>query len=117
MVLGRSINTGWGELAWLVGAEEMPGAEQTFGVVTIYQGQSNPLHMHPNCEEVLYVISGECDHRLGKVTYRLTSGMLIRIPRRVPHNARCVSLDPLVAVVAFSSPNRLVENLEDEGIA
>jgi quercetin dioxygenase-like cupin family protein len=95
----------------------MPGAEQTFGVVTIYQGQRNPLHLHPNCEEVLYVISGGCEHTLGEATYRLTSGMLIRIPRGVPHNARCVSADPLVAVVAFSSPNRLVENLDEEGIA
>src|SRR5262245_22016496 len=79
----------WGRITWLVSGQAMPGAEQTFGVVTIYPGKRNPLHMHPNCEELLYVIAGECEHKLGDEIYTLTPGSVIRIPRGVPHWARC----------------------------
>jgi quercetin dioxygenase-like cupin family protein len=79
------VTTNWGRLAWLIGAERTPGAEQTFGVVTIDPGQRNPLHRHPNCEELLYVLSGECDHLLGEEMFHLTPGSVIRIPRGVPH--------------------------------
>lgn len=119
----RSINDGsgemtsWGHLSWLVGEKEMPGAEQTLGVVTIQPGQRNPLHRHPNCEELLYVVSGECDHLLGEEMYHLMPGSVIRIPREVPHWAKCTSAEPLVAVIAFSAPDRRAENLEGEGAA
>jgi quercetin dioxygenase-like cupin family protein len=104
----------WGEVSWLVGARETPGAEQTFGVVTILPGQRNPLHVHPNCEEVLYVVSGKCEHRLGDDSFTLTPGMAIRIPRGIEHWARCVGGEPLTAVVAFSVADRLMENLEEQ---
>src|SRR5918998_2557147 len=85
------VTTSWGHLSWLVGENEMPGAEQTLGVVTIQPGERNPLHLHPNCEELLYVVSGECDHLLGDDLYQLKPGSVIRIPRGVPHWAKCTS--------------------------
>jgi quercetin dioxygenase-like cupin family protein len=96
----------WGEVKWLVNAELNSGAEQTFGLVTILPGRQNPLHMHPNCEEILYVLSGECDHRLGPDTVHLAPGEVIRIPREVPHFALCTSDAPMVAVISFSSGER-----------
>src|SRR3954453_21594780 len=98
--------TEWGQLVWLIRGAAMPEAEQTFGVVTIAPGRRNPLHAHPNCEELLYVLSGECEHRLGDETCQLAPGNVIRIPRGVKHWARCTSAAPLVAVISFSSPDR-----------
>ena len=112
-----AVDTGWGEIAWLVGSAEMPGSEQTLGAVTIRPGRRNPLHLHPNCEELLYVISGECDHRVADEVVHLGPGMVIRIPRGVPHYAECTGPDPLVAIVSFSSPDRRVENLEGGELA
>jgi quercetin dioxygenase-like cupin family protein len=103
---GADFTEAWGYLTWLVGAREMPGAEQTFGVVTILPGQRNPLHSHPNCEELLFVIEGECEHRLGDETVHLRPGTVIRIPRGVPHCAHCTSAVPLRAVISFSAPDR-----------
>lgn len=113
------VTTSWGHLSWLHGAgsEPAPGVEQTFGVVTIHPGQRNPLHAHPNCEELLYVISGTCDHLLGEDRYQLVPGSVIRIPRDVPHWAKCTSDEPLRVVVSFSSPDRTTTNLEDGEIA
>ncbi len=107
----------WGHLSWLIGAQQMAGAEQTLGIVTIYPGKRNPLHKHPNCEELLYVVSGECDHKLGDELFHLTPGMVICIPRGTPHWAQCTGSEPLIAVVSFSSPERLTDTLEDDEIA
>ena len=100
------VETGWGRLDWLVSGELDPGAELTFGVVTINPGEANPLHLHPNCEEVLYVLSGTCDHVLGDRTIKLGPGGVIRIPRNVPHHAKTTGDEPLIAVIAFSSADR-----------
>ncbi len=103
----------WGQLVWLIGEEHTPGAEQTLGVVTIQPGKRNPLHQHPNCEELLYVLEGEADHKLGDEMYRITAGDVIRIPRGVPHWARATGDTPLVAIISFSAADRRTENLED----
>lgn len=113
------VTTSWGHLSWLHGAgsEPAPGVEQTFGVVTIQPGKRNPLHAHPNCEELLYVIAGTCDHLLGEEHYQLGPGSVIRIPRDVPHWAKCTSHEPLRVIVSFSSPVRQTTNLEGGELA
>src|SRR3954463_9216090 len=110
-----SLEMEWGQLSWLVNGREMPGAEQTFGVVTIAPGKRNPLHAHPNCEELLYVLSGECSHKLGEELFELSPGSVIRIPRGVKHWARCTSAAPLVAVISFSTPDRQTDTFEEGG--
>ena len=103
----------WGQISWLVGEESMPGSEQTLGVVTIQPGKRNPLHLHPNCEELLFVMEGEADHKLGDEMFRIRAGDVIRIPRGVPHWARATGDTPLVALISFSAADRRTENLED----
>lgn len=110
-------STGWGEIAWLVDNTVLPGAEQTFGLVRIHPGRQNPLHLHPNCEELLYVVSGQCDHRLGEQVLQLRPGSLVRIPAEVAHQARCTSEEPLVAVISFSSGDRQTVTLEGDAVA
>ncbi len=114
---GPDIETDWGHLTWLVGEREMPGAEQTLGVVVIHPGKRNDLHSHPNCEELLYVMEGECDHKLGDEVVHLTPGSVIRIPRGIKHWAHCTSKEPLRAVISFSAPDRKTDNHEGGGIA
>jgi quercetin dioxygenase-like cupin family protein len=109
--------TSWGTVSWLINEVTTEGAEQTFGVVTINPGQSNPLHLHPNCEEILYVVSGTCEHRLGEATIQLSPGMAICVPRGTPHCARTTSAERLVVVVSFSSPDRQTVNLGDDDVA
>lgn len=102
----------WGRLSWLIGEQYTPGAEQSLGVVTIDPGKRNPLHFHPNCEELLYVLQGEADHKLGETMFHLKAGDVIRIPRGIEHWAQAKGDVPLVAVISFSSADRQTENLE-----
>ena len=108
---------GWGELSWYFGARESPGAEMTFGVVRIDPGRRNALHSHPACEEILYVVSGRCEHKLGDELHLLEPGDAIRIPRKVRHWARCLGSEPLFALIFFSSGRRTAISHEDESVS
>ena len=77
----------WGSIQWLVNAALVPGAGATFGYVEILPGRNNPLHYHPNADEVLHLIEGELDHRVGDDHFRLVPGSTLHVPRGVPHNA------------------------------
>jgi quercetin dioxygenase-like cupin family protein len=108
----EAVESDWGWLTWLVSHETSDDAEMTVGVCTIKPGKRNPEHFHPNCEEILFVIEGECDHTLGQEVTHLTRGMMIRCPARVPHYAINVGGRPLRALVCFSAPDRQTEIVE-----
>lgn len=114
---GETVTTSWGELNWKITDAAMPGAEMTFGTCRIAPGERNPLHSHPNCEEILYVVSGRCEHKLGDTIHQMGPGDAIRIPRNVRHWARCTSDEPLFALIVFSSGTRTAINHEGEGSA
>jgi quercetin dioxygenase-like cupin family protein len=114
---GERVATSWGELNWKLSGKTTPGAEMTFGTCLIKPGERNPLHSHPNCEELLYVLSGVCEHRLGQDTVRLTAGDVIRIPRDVPHWARALGSEPVFALIIFSTAERQAVDLEGGGVA
>lgn len=101
------IETEWGSLQWLVSGASGLSSEMTLGRVTIKPGKANPLHIHPNCEEILYVQQGAIEHSLpGGGTTSLGAGDAIVIPPGVPHQARNVGTSLAVLVVAFSDPWR-----------
>jgi len=90
----------------------------TLGRVTIMPGQSNASHGHPNCEEVLFLLSGELVHTYGEEEYRLEPGDAICIPPDVDHRATNVSDEPAVMIVAYNSAYRQVRPTgedDDEG--
>jgi len=101
----------WGWIRWLMNSKLDPGAAQTFGVVEIAAGQRNSLHMHPNCEELLYVLSGSCKHRIGDKSVVLKPGDIARIPAGVAHRAIVLGNEPMRAVVSYSSGDRQVVDL------
>jgi len=102
----------WGSLTWLCNGELAPGAQQTFGLAQILPGQKNPLHYHPNCEEILHVLSGECDHSIDGDTVHLTPGMTIHVPAGVRHDLVNTGTEPVVCIISFSSPDRQTVFLE-----
>ena len=75
----------WGWIRWMMNSEMDPGAQQTFGIVQIDAGKRNPLHKHPNCEELLYVISGSFENVMGGKTVVMHAGDIVRIPANTPH--------------------------------
>ena len=37
------------------------GSEQSFGIVHINPGKTNPAHWHTNAQEIVHMLQGECD--------------------------------------------------------
>jgi quercetin dioxygenase-like cupin family protein len=99
--------TPWGSLQWLVSGNGGTSEEMTLGRVTFKPGQANPPHSHPNCEEVLFVVSGEIEHTLpGGGTTVLKPGDAIVLERGVKHHAKNVGTQEAVVLVAFNSAYR-----------
>lgn len=96
----------WGKIQWLCGQDIDPDCEMTFGMVYIEAGKKNPRHIHPNCEEYIFVLSGECDHSLGDEKFHLEPGIMLRIPRGVAHHAETTTWEPCRMMIMYSAPDR-----------
>ena len=99
----------FGELCWHVNATLVPGTNMTLGEVTISAGFANPLHRHDNCEELLYLIEGSLEHRIGDEWFTMGPGDVIRVPVGVPHQGRNDGDGPARMVVAYNSGDRHFE--------
>lgn len=98
----------WGFMQWLCSGAQFADAQQTFGYVEIQPGQKNPRHVHPNSDEVLYLLEGELDHRIDDQVFHLTAGMAIHIPEGAEHDARNVGTGVARMVVAYPTADRQV---------
>jgi quercetin dioxygenase-like cupin family protein len=103
---GAAEATDFGSVHWAVREGHPRGAEQTIGLAVFDAGKSNVEHIHPNCEEVVYVLDGEVEHTLGGQTATLRAGDLIVVPRNVPH--RLINRGGVACrtYIVFSSPDR-----------
>lgn len=99
----------WGTLAWHVSRAQGNSQVMTFGRATIRAGMSNPRHRHPNCDEILHVVSGSIEHWLGEESFILQAGDTMSIPAGMWHRARALDGSDAVMVIAFSSADRETE--------
>jgi mannose-6-phosphate isomerase-like protein (cupin superfamily) len=104
----------WGTLQWVCNDKLMPGSAQTVGLATILPGKRNPVHFHPNCDEVLYVISGQGLNSYNGRTIELKAGMTIRIPAKVTHNLVNTGTETLRTLVSFSTGDRKTVFLDEK---
>ena len=96
----------WGTLRWLVNGKLEPGSGVTLGLTELNVGKSNPLHIHTNSDEVIYVLSGRCEQRVGKETVILKAGDALRVPAGVPHQAKVLGNEPFRSIVAYNTGER-----------
>src|SRR5437868_13990251 len=75
----------FGSVHWAVREGDPIGAEQSVGLAVFDAGKGNVEHVHPNCEEIVYVLDGEVEHTLGDQRTSLRAGDLIVVPRGIPH--------------------------------
>ena len=104
----------WGSTAWCINREAGTSETLTFGKVVIKAGQANANHRHSNCDEILYLLSGELDHYADDMgSARMTPGDAIVIPTGVAHYAKCPSAEDAEMIVIYSSPEREIEAVEE----
>jgi quercetin dioxygenase-like cupin family protein len=97
----------WGQLTWFANRQLGNSADLTVGRCVLRPGESNPRHYHPNCSEVLVVISGRILHTTGPDEERpMSEGDTVTIAPNVWHQARNVGDGEAVLMIAFSSADR-----------
>jgi quercetin dioxygenase-like cupin family protein/type 1 glutamine amidotransferase len=104
----KNAKQAWGELFWNTSAELKNSATMTTGTAIIKPGQGNPRHYHPNCDEILHVISGRIRHTMNEVTVEMGPGDTVSIPKGVLHNATNIGDTDAVLSIAFDSAYREV---------
>jgi mannose-6-phosphate isomerase-like protein (cupin superfamily) len=95
----------WGSIRWLMNAELDPQATMTLGIVDVLANQQNPAHVHATCDEILYIVSGSCEHRVGDKVVTLKAGDAMRVPKGLPHSAKTLG-EPMRAVVVYDAGKR-----------
>ena len=83
-----------------------PGCEQSFGLVHILPGKINPEHWHTAAEEIVYMLQGECDVRLGDRHLTIGPGQTLHIPPGTKHEVANRGWEPVVYVCSFSASMR-----------
>ena len=98
--------TDWGTVWWASRAGDPDDAEMTVGIAVFDAGKGNAEHIHPECEEVVYVLEGEVEHTLGDQSTRLRRGDMIVVPRGIAHRLEAAGEGAARALILFSSPDR-----------
>jgi quercetin dioxygenase-like cupin family protein len=75
-----------------------------FGVVTFPPGSDPDQHHHENEEEIIYVVSGHGESRVGDAVYALAPGVALFTEPGIPHGIKVTGDEPLVLVSVFSPP-------------
>jgi hypothetical protein len=66
------------------------------------QGKTTPWHCHPDSDETVYLLEGECDINIDGHERRIAAGGMWMTPRGVPHAFVVVS--PVARLLAFHTP-------------
>jgi quercetin dioxygenase-like cupin family protein len=96
----------WGAVKWVANHEVAPGCEQSFGLVHILPGRTNPEHWHTAAQELVFMLQGECDVRLADRVLKLAPGQMLYIPVGVKHELVNNGWEPVVYVCSFSASLR-----------
>jgi mannose-6-phosphate isomerase-like protein (cupin superfamily) len=103
---GAGAEQAWGWLNFLADEETTSTPGVTVGTARISPGQENPLHIHPNCTEIILFLAGSVEHVVGNDVVEVSQGDMLIVPAGVAHKARNVGPDPVDMVVIYNAGRR-----------
>lgn len=68
-----------------ISGSDTDGDLAIFEQTSVSKGRGTPLHVHPNQDEIFYVIEGSYKFKVGEDQFDLSTGDSIFLPRKVPH--------------------------------
>ena len=101
----------WGRLEWFA-RRTLNGLDITLGFCHLSHGRENSHHIHPNCDEVLFVVKGSIIHRIGEDEIPMGEGDSLLIPKGVPHSAKNIGDFDAVLSISFTNGDRQTVNVD-----
>jgi oxalate decarboxylase/phosphoglucose isomerase-like protein (cupin superfamily) len=93
----------WGSIKWLVSPDTVTGAPSSFGEVVINPGRGHERHVHPDADEVLYVIEGTGRQTVGDAPeFDVVAGDAIWVPRGTEHSTHNTGWKPLRLIATYT---------------
>jgi quercetin dioxygenase-like cupin family protein len=80
--------------------------EQSFGLVHIVPGKTNPEHWHTAAQDIVFMLQGQYDVHLGKRDLKVGPGQMLYIPEGVKHEVVNRGCERVVYVCSFSASMR-----------
>lgn len=105
----------WGAVKWVADDAVFPGSAQSFGIVYIEPGKTNPTHWHTTAQEIVYMLQGECQVATSGGTIVLRPGVTLCIPVGVDHELTNTGWEPAVYICSFSASGRGTVFADPEG--
>jgi quercetin dioxygenase-like cupin family protein len=105
----------WGAVKWVVNDSVAAGSQQSFGVVYIQPGKTNPEHWHTNAQEIVHMLQGQCDVATDDTTITLRPGQTLFIPLGTRHELTNNGWEPAVYVCSFTASNRATLFADPDG--
>ncbi len=90
----------------MIGPDEGNCQNMILGVVSFPPGSDPGTHKHDTQEEIIYVISGHGETKVGGKTYPLEPGVAVFTEPGLEHGVKTLGNEPLVLVSVFSPPVR-----------
>jgi len=75
-----------------------------FGLVSFPPGSDPGTHRHATEEEIIYVVSGRGQTKVGDKTYALEPGVTVFTAPGEEHGVKTLGNEPLVLISVFSPP-------------
>lgn len=99
----------WGAMEWLVDDETIADAGISVARMTVEAGGTGEAHRHPNCNEVVHLVSGRVEQIVGDECHVLEPGDTIFIPQGRRHQSRNPETQDAVMIVSYSAGNRVYQ--------
>jgi quercetin dioxygenase-like cupin family protein len=100
----------WGAMSWLVEDRSVPGIGLSVARMSVAPGATSPAHRHPNCHEVIHLISGRVEQTAGDRLHRMAPGDTVVVAPGEVHKTRNLDpLQPAELLVCYSAGTRLYQ--------
>ena len=104
----RSDDVPWGVNEWLCDGELCEAEKLGLVRVHLPPGKGHAFHRHPNLEEIIYVVEGQCEQWVDQEKRMLGPGDMAHVPMNMVH-ASYNSSDKPVVILAILSPAKCEE--------
>ncbi len=100
----------WGRMSWLVEDRSLPGVGLSVARMAVAPGAVSPAHRHPNCHEVIHLISGSVEQTAGEQRYQMAAGDTVVVAPGQVHRTRNLSeREAAELLICYSAGTRIYQ--------